>query len=114
MMSGADGICIYVSCIEIKPLEGCQLDPREYIGAAVRCYIPARNEGEANEVLLRALKDDRMELVEIEFLVEIDSVEWENPENDIAIQLSNEAKESGYLIYGEFRAWDQDDECEEA
>ena len=101
---------VYVACIEVEPLNGCQLNPEEYAGAAVRCYVPAADKNRADELLRRTLKGDRMKLVEVEFFVDIDSVEWENPDSEVARRLSNEAKETGLLVYGEFRAWVHEDD----
>lgn len=101
---------VYVACIEVEPLEGCQLNPEDYAGAAVRCNVPAVDKQQAEELLKNTLKDDHMKFVEVEFFVEIDSVEWENPDSGVAEELSSQAKEIGEIICGAFRAWQHEDD----
>ena len=96
---------VFVALIEVRPLDGCELDPSEYEGAAVRCYIPATNENIARALLSKTLKRDRFELVEEEFFVREDKVEWENPESPAAKRATAEAITSGFVVYSEFHAW---------
>ena len=98
---------IYIGVIEVVPLKGCQLDPKEYTGAAVRVYIPAKDEEAARKLLHQSLSDNFFKLVEVEFLVGKDDVEWDNPDDPIEEALSEEAIEFGEVIYGEFNAWDE-------
>lgn len=100
---------VYVAVIEVRPLVGCQIDPEEYEGAAVRCYIPAISEAEARLLLNESLVAHHLELTEVEFLVDQAAVEWENPEDPISEELSREALTSGEVIYGEFSAWEHGD-----
>ncbi|MFT7561013.1 MAG: hypothetical protein ACI93R_002938 [Flavobacteriales bacterium] len=37
-------IPVYIALVEIRPLPGCKIDPVEFNGACVRCYIPAEEE----------------------------------------------------------------------
>lgn len=100
---------VFVAAIEIRPLVGCGLDPEEFSGAAVRCYIPAHSMEEARSALLSALTLEKMELIEIDFIVGKDDVEWENPTDATAEKLSREAVDEGQVVFGEFRAWGHDD-----
>lgn len=101
----------YIGIIEVKPLQGCQLDPAQYDGAAVRVYIPAESFFKAQDVLTKSLTDNLFELIEIEMLVENNCVDWSNPNDEDAEQLLDEALECNEIIYGEFNAWnDEDDE----
>ncbi len=99
---------VFVAAIEIRPLIGCELDPEEFAGAAVRCYIPAHSMEEARSTLLRALTLENMELIEIDFIVGKDDVEWENPDDATAEKLSREAVDEDQVVFGEFRAWSHD------
>ena len=96
---------IYVAVIEVRPLAGCQIDPLEYEGAAVRCYIPAISETDARQLLNESLDAHHLELTEVEFLVDQAAVEWENPDDPISEQLGKEALASEQVVYGEFNAW---------
>lgn len=98
---------VYVGVLEVKPLSGCQLDPCEYTGAAVRVYVPAVDELSAKNLLMDSLCENHFELIEIEFFVNKDDVEWENPDDPIAQELSEEALELNEVVYGEFNAWDE-------
>ncbi|RYD84903.1 MAG: hypothetical protein EOP84_04145 [Verrucomicrobiaceae bacterium] len=100
----------FVGCITVRPLAGCQISPEEYAGAAVRCYIHAPSREEAMSRLNEVLTEERIELVEIDFFVDEDAVEWENPDDPTGIQLSEEAKVTGDVIFGEFAAWGHDEE----
>ena len=100
----------FVGCIEVRPLEGCQISSEEYAGAAVRCYIHAPSREEAMKRMNEVLAEECMELVEIDFFVDQDAVEWENPDDPTAIRLSEEAKATGDVIFGEFLAWGNDEE----
>lgn len=96
---------MYVACIEVKILDGCEINPEEFEGAAVRCYIPASSESEARQRLLRSLEKNRFELIEIDFLVEKNSTYWENPDDPTAENLSKQALKGNKVVYGEFGAW---------
>lgn len=100
---------IFTALIEVRPLEGCEIDPDEYDGAAVRCYIPAVDEISARALLSESLNQDRFELVEEEFFVRDDLVAWEFPDNADAAKAVAEAEETGQVVYSEFRAWDYHD-----
>jgi hypothetical protein len=100
---------VYVALIEVRPLVGCQIDPEEYEGAAVRCYIPAASEAEARVLLDESLEAHYLELKEVEFFVNQAAVEWEKPEDSKSEELSGEALASGEVVYGEFYAWEHGD-----
>lgn len=100
---------IYVALIEVRPLEGCSIDPIEYAGAAVRCYIPATDEASARSLLMLTLTEDRFELIEEEFFVREDLVEWEKPDSEEAEAAIFEAISTGEVVYSNFMGWDHDD-----
>jgi len=96
---------VFVSVIEVKPLAGCQLDPSEFAGAAVRVYIPGEDGITAMEKLLAVLKEEKFALIGMEFFVEKNSTDWENPDDEDGEALIAEALESEDVIFGEFGAW---------
>lgn len=100
---------IFIALIEVRPLEGCEIDPTKYDGAAVRCYIPAPDETSARTLLRDTLDQDSFQLIEEEFFVRNDLVEWEHPGNEDAKTAMAEASKTGRVVYSEFRAWDHTD-----
>ena len=100
---------IYVTLVDVRPLSGCEIDPEEYNGASVRCYVAASGEKEARTLLKRSFDASRFELMNEEFFVREDLVEWEHPESEEASEAIKEAKESNDVVYSEFRAWGHDD-----
>ncbi len=97
---------IYIALVEVKPLARCQLDPEEYSGAAVRLYIPAADFFIAVELLKCSLNENHFELTEILMLADDESVDWENPDDELAIELKEEALDSNEVVYGEFNGWE--------
>jgi len=96
---------IFIALIEVKPLDGCQIDPGEYEGAVVRLYIPTLDCLSAIELIKKTLKVDLFKLVEIEMLADDECVDWENPDDETAIELKKEALELNEIVYGEFNGW---------
>jgi len=100
---------IFITLIDVRPLVGCELDPKEFNGASVRCYIPASNQIEARNLLSKTLDSYCFELMEEEFFVQEDLVEWENPDSKEAQSCSSRAKDTGNVIFSEFEGWGHDD-----
>jgi hypothetical protein len=99
---------VFVTLISVKPLPGCQLDPDEINGAYVRCYLSAFSEGDARNKLRDALINNNFELMEEDFFVQYDLVEWERPNNTDGLKYLNEAKNSDEVIFTEFMTWGHD------
>lgn len=96
---------VYVALVEVLPVEGCQLDPSEIAGAAVRCYVPSTDEENAKREIAEALEKDHFQVVEIQWCVNESETEWENPDDPTAEGLVNEATMTGAVVYGEFHVW---------
>lgn len=99
---------IFIALIEVKPLDGCQIDPSEYEGAAVRLYVPSLNFFSAIELIKKTIKEDLFKLIEIEMLADDECVDWENPDDDTAIELKKEAIKLNEIVYGEFNGWEKE------
>lgn len=99
---------VYVALVEVTPLEGCQLDPSHFAGAAVRCYVVAESEATAVDRVRGALADDDFQVSGVEWCVGFTSVDWEKPDDATAAGLVNEAVETGEVVYGEFHTWGHD------
>lgn len=99
---------MYVTLIEVQPLPGCFLDSAEVNGAFVRCYIPVDTEKLARIALQESLIDERLRLVQVEWIHPMDEVDWENPEDPTAAAHEAEARATGGVVYGEFHTWAHD------
>ncbi|REJ68421.1 MAG: hypothetical protein DWQ31_08345 [Planctomycetota bacterium] len=99
---------VFVILAELRPLEGCEIDPCEVAGAAVRFYICGRSAEAANRKLSEWVVENHFEIVEIDWCVDEANVEWEYPDDKIAEELISEARNSGDVVYGEFHAWRHD------
>lgn len=96
---------VYAIFVEVKPEAGSELNFAKYDGAFVRCYVPATDEMNATRILYRDLADRRIRLVNVEWCVDHDSAEWENPQDtgqDEAVEI---ARRSGNIVYGDFQTW---------
>ncbi len=100
---------VFVTVVELKPLTGCEIDPDEYHGVSVRCYIPASNENDARKAFGSALKEYKFDLVAEEFFVQHDLVEWESPESEEANAAISEALDSEVVVFSEMKGWGHDD-----
>ena len=72
---------VFVALVELRPSEGCELNPAEISGAAVRCYVEAASRTDALGRLRSAFEEDRFLLQEVEWCVADDEVEWETPDD---------------------------------
>jgi len=99
---------IFVALVEVKPNEGAFLDPEEIGGAVVRAYIPARDREEALAVLAEELRAGYFTVVNIEWCVNQNEVEWENENDTTSEALSEEARQNGEITFGEFHCWDRE------
>jgi len=96
---------VYVSFVEVTPLDGCQISPVECGGAAVRCYVEAETEEIAIQRIEHALQEGLFRLVNIEWCLDEASVEWESPNDATAATLTLEARMSKDVVFGEFHTW---------
>lgn len=100
---------IFVALVEVLPEEGAFLDPDEFAGAFVRCYIPARNPDAALTALTHELLENHFQIVRIEWCANCDEVEWDTPDDEHANSLMSEARSENEIAYGEFHAWPHED-----
>ena len=90
---------VFCALIEVRILDGCEFDPDDNAGAAVRCYIPAQDSQLAGERLGAELVKMKMELVETEWCVDYDNTVWDNPEDPIESRLVAEVRETGDVLF---------------
>jgi hypothetical protein len=93
----------YVCLVEVIPLDECELDPAEYEGAMVRCYVGAKNEQEARRLVRKRLTKDKFSVVEVEWWGR--DTNWENPNDRELGKFLREAEAGDTVIYGRFDAW---------
>ncbi len=99
---------IYVILAELAPMDGCQLAPAKVAGAAVRFYVPASDQDHARERLVQWATDECFRVVEIEWCVDYEEVEWECPDSETAQELISLARDTGNVVHGEFHVWPPD------
>jgi hypothetical protein len=96
---------VFVALVEVMPLDGCRLAPRDYGGAAVRCHVAAETEEDAIGRITAALQENRFQLVGVEWCVDEAAVEWEKPHDATGAALISEARRSKNVVFGEFHTW---------
>jgi hypothetical protein len=101
---------VFVALVEVKPLNGCELDPHEIEGACVRCYVSAETESSAIEAIKSALSELCFKVETIEWCVNDAEVEWEDPSSPEGRNLVDAANRLGDVQFGEFYAWTDDDD----
>ncbi len=101
----------YVALLELRPLEGCVLDPKETAGAFVRCYVTAISEDEALQKVYEAINEDSFSVEKVEWCVDSSQVEWDNPDDAEAMSCLRQAENSGDVIYGRFDSWGYEDDA---
>ena len=74
---------MYVALVEVAPLKPGALGEGA-VGGMVRCYAPVSNTKEALEVIGASLTEAGLLLVEVEWCVNDEEVEWENPDSEAA------------------------------
>ncbi|GAB4149851.1 MAG: hypothetical protein Tsb009_24350 [Planctomycetaceae bacterium] len=109
-MSMQDDNSVYNIWIEIRPLPGCILNEEQVAGAFTRCYVRAGKFKEALSLLEDWLRENRFELVDILWMVNIYEAEWDNPDDPADVKLIEEARTTGNVVHGEYEAWEYDDE----
>lgn len=96
---------VYVALVEVTPLDGCWLDAGNFAGACVRCYVAAKTDVEAMELITATLQENQFQLVDLEWCVDESAVEWEKPDDATAAALISEARTSKTVVFGEFHTW---------
>ena len=104
-MTLTPNISVYVALIEVAPLDGCEIDPKTYGGAIVRCYVAAQSDDIAISRAVERLTENRFRLVDVQWCVDEAAVEWENPVDRTADDLIAQARNSDDVVFGEFHIW---------
>ena len=99
---------VFVALVELRPLEGCLLDPRSIAGAWVRCYVSAPTKDLAIAKLHHSFQENHFDLVETEWCVNESEVEWEKPDDSIGKGIISAARQNDDVAYGEFHVWSHD------
>lgn len=99
---------VYVALVEIRPRRGAPLDPEKVAGAAVRCYVPADSESDAERVLWAALARSHLELREVEFCQPYDAPGWERADDGSDEVGARAARANGVVAFGTFHIWGHD------
>jgi len=93
---------VFITLINVKPLEGCQFDPTKIEQAVVQCFIPEKSEKKAAEYLFEVLDELKLEFISEEYFVADYEFDWLDPENAELKEMVDEAKTSGEIVFGEF------------
>jgi len=96
---------IFIALVEIRPQTGCDLDPDKVNGAYTRCYVRAASRNQALQRVRAALQADHFEVVEIEWCVDSEATDWENPDDPTSGEMIAQARDIGEVVYGEFHSW---------
>ena len=107
-MKPSSSISVFAIFVEVQPEAGCDIDARECAGAFVRCYVPASDEMNATRTLYEDLNQRCFRLVNIEWCVDHDSTDWENPENGEQNSCVSSARATGAVVYGDFHTFGHD------
>jgi hypothetical protein len=99
---------VFLSLIEIRPLEGCELDPEEIAGAFVRVYVPAPSKDVALTLVKKTLAEMAMQLIDVQWCCPFDEVEWENPDDQVDKDHVAEAAKTGEIAFDDFHVWGHD------
>ena len=107
---------LYIALLEIRPRPDCPHLPVGASGAMVRCCVSSKSHEEAVAEIRTACYHERFELVDIEWCVDKDEVEWEHPGNSVGDECVCLAYSSSTVVFGEFYTWRDDgregiDEC---
>ena len=96
---------IFIALVELRPLNGCELNEPDIAGAAVRCYVAEKGRAEAIRRLEQSFTERRFELIEMEWCVNEAEVIWEHPDDATAQDMIANARKTGDVVYGEFHVW---------
>lgn len=96
---------LYISLIELRPRPGCPHCPPEVAGAAVRCYVAATSHDEATSRIDDACQSNGFDVVNVEWCVDKDEVEWEHPNDADGDECVSLAYSTGEVVFGELYTW---------
>ena len=99
---------LFVTLVELRPLQGCELNPDEFAGAMTRGYVMARSLREAVDRFETALTLLKFELSDMDWCGKADVIDWEEDDAPDDRNLKAEAAQSGEVVFGTFSAWEHD------
>lgn len=99
---------VFVALLELAPEPGCEFDPAETAGAAVRCYVAAPDGETAMEKIEADLKSQRFRLVETDWCVDHDTTDWDVPNDAESEGFAATARETGEVVFDTFHLWGHD------
>ena len=94
----------YVAYAEVKPLTAAALG-EGVVGAFVRCYSVGSDAQDAGRRIQNALKASDLQLIEFEWCVNDDEVQWEHADDPEGQAHVREARSSGEVVFGDFHVW---------
>lgn len=97
---------VFVALVEVQPKPGCDFGLSQIAGAMVRCYVLAPDENTAKDRIAAELRRHHFKLIEIEWCVDESVTEWENPNDEEAINCIQKARSSNLVIFSEFHTWE--------
>lgn len=98
----------YTALLEVARVGMGDLLPSDAVGAMARCYVVASTEKEARKHIKEALHAKGLRIVEYEWLVDNDAVEWERPDSPEGQECMAEARETGLMVIGRLDCWNSE------
>lgn len=95
---------MYVALVEVKPTRTDSLGAG-ITGGYVRCYAPASGPEEALTRIGAELLKVGAEVVQVEWCVASEEVEWEDPASEDAAEHIHSAEVKNGPVFGEFHVW---------
>ncbi|MCO7226463.1 hypothetical protein [Pleionea sp. CnH1-48] len=93
---------IYIASIIVKPLKGCEFDYKQFDALQTQCFIPARDEKHAAEILFDVLEELNFDLIQEEWLIKDSELDMSHPDNVQAKDLVEEAREEETTLFSDF------------
>ena len=100
---------MYVALIEVAPINARSLG-EGVSGGVVRCYTPATDGNDALQRIEATLAEANVRLVEVEWCVDSEEVDWEHTDSKIAESCMAAARVKNGPVLGEFQVWGTDEE----
>lgn len=97
----------YVALLEFAVLTPGEVAGEDVVGGMARIYVYAAGESDARLKIQAALAVDGFSLVEYEWIVVDEDVEWENEGDEEAMMCRTQARE-GKVVYGRLDVWGRD------
>lgn len=92
---------VYIAFIEVQPLEGCKVDPSRSAGAFTHAFIPAPTFFTALNSLLMSLKNEKFQLLNVQYLAESTAFDWSSE----TLEFVQEAREAQTVVYDTYNSY---------